>query len=239
MMCTRCCSAEHAKDGASNSTQYIFLDDTLVAPIWDSTANTTTRSVWVPPGDWEDAWDGSTVSGPKMVEASQPYEKQPMWHKKSGGLTVITDEPGLRIDDQDWSSLTLEAFPAQVAQTTQRSVFALKTEARQDITMTTDGNGNAHFDISESEDGAERAWVVRLHLLPNQRATMATIDEEEMAAESLVHLAPLSAEQTSTAHFPFGGAGAHPPQHAGHVAELRLPSAAHARTLSVTITGSN
>ena len=231
--------AEHAKDGASNSTQYIFLDDTLVAPIWDSTANTTTRSVWVPPGDWEDAWDGSTVSGPKMVEASQPYEKQPMWHKKSGGLTVITDEPGLRIDDQDWASLTLEAFPAQVAQTTQRSVFALKTEARQDITMTTDGNGNAHFDISESEDGAERAWVVRLHLLPNQRATMATIDEEEMAAESLVHLAPLSAEQTSTAHFPFGGAGAHPPQHAGHVAELRLPSAAHARTLSVTITGSN
>ena len=101
--------------GSSPSSQYIFLNDTPVAPIWDTQTNLTTRNVWFPPGDSEDAWDGSTVTGPKTIAASQPYEKQPMWHKKGGGLTVMTDSIGLRIDDGDWSTLTLEAFPAQIA----------------------------------------------------------------------------------------------------------------------------
>ena len=60
---------------------------------------------------------------------------QPMWHKKGGGLTVMTDSIGLRIEDGDWSTLTLEAFPAQIAAVTQRSVYALQTEAQTQITM--------------------------------------------------------------------------------------------------------
>ena len=40
---------EHAADGAKNSTQYIFLKDTLVAPIWDMSTNSTSRTVWIPP----------------------------------------------------------------------------------------------------------------------------------------------------------------------------------------------
>ena len=28
---------------------------------------TPSRSVWVPPGQWQDAWDGSIVTGPKVV----------------------------------------------------------------------------------------------------------------------------------------------------------------------------
>lgn len=54
---------EHAADGALDNTQYIFINDTLVAPIYDSTSNVTTRSVWVPPGDWADAWTGEMVTG--------------------------------------------------------------------------------------------------------------------------------------------------------------------------------
>eukprot|EP01051_Picozoa_sp_SAG22_P015781 SAG22_NODE_2118_length_2984_cov_2.031196_3_plen_61_part_01 len=60
------------------------------------------------PSDWQDAWDGSTITGPKVVLAVQPYERQPMWHRM-GGLVVTTDKPGLRIEDGDWSELTLEA----------------------------------------------------------------------------------------------------------------------------------
>ena len=234
---------EHAADGARNSTQYIFLKDTLVAPIWEMATNTTTRSVWIPPGEWEDSWDGSSVTGPKMIEASQPYEQQPMWHKKDGGLTVMTDKPGMRIEEGDWSSLTLEAFPAQTEMLTERSVYAQDTHvrgeetARTDLSMRTDGTGKAHFEITESSDGAERAWVVRLHLRPNQRVTTAVMDGAELAVDetTVTHLAPLSASETALHHFPFGGAGAHPPVNAGHVAELRLPSAAHARSLEVTI----
>ena len=52
---------------ANDNTQYIFLNDTLVAPIFDSTTNESTRQVWIPPGIWQDAWDGSTVTGPKPI----------------------------------------------------------------------------------------------------------------------------------------------------------------------------
>jgi alpha-glucosidase (family GH31 glycosyl hydrolase) len=87
---------EHAAEGAFDNTQYIFINDTLIAPIYDSTANETTRSVWVPPGDWADAWTGEVVSGPKTIQVTKGYEQQPMWHKKDGGLMVVTNTPGLR-----------------------------------------------------------------------------------------------------------------------------------------------
>ena len=38
-------------ESASN-LQYIHLEDTLVAPIYDSTLNSSTRNVWIPPGQW-------------------------------------------------------------------------------------------------------------------------------------------------------------------------------------------
>ena len=96
-----------------------------------------------------------------------------MWHKKDGGLTVMTDSPGLRIEDGDWSELTLEAFPAQTEMETRRSVYAQDThvrhqeDARTDMVMRTDGLGKVYFEISEATDGSERAWVVRLHILCN------------------------------------------------------------------------
>ena len=225
---------------SSSSTQYIFLNDTLVAPIWTTSTNVSTRSVWVPPGHWEDAWSGSIVTGPRTIEATQPYEKQPMWHRR-GGLTVITDSPGLRIEGGDWSSLTLEAFPAQVRMETRRSVYAQHTHSepggpgRTDLVMRTDGLGNAHFEISEATDGCKRAWVVRLHLLPNQRVAGAVMDGVALVDEAILHLAPLSHADTVHHYFPFGGSGTPPAAMAGHVAELKLPSAAHARFLSLTI----
>eukprot|EP01052_Picozoa_sp_SAG31_P025602 SAG31_NODE_2253_length_6075_cov_2.406459_2_plen_859_part_00 len=158
---------EHATAGAANSTQYIFLNDTLVAPIWSGLisshpapgvqpVNISSRQVWIPPGDWQDAWDGSIVTGPKLVTATQPYEKIPMWHRKAGGLTVLTDAPGLRIADGNWSTLTLESFPAATAMETQRSVYTMGVAARTDLWMRSDGHGGVEFEITSSTDGAIR-----------------------------------------------------------------------------------
>ena len=224
---------EHAATGAANATQYIFLQDTLVAPIWTDAVNT--RSVWVPPGEWEDAWDGSTVSGPKIISVTQPPSRQPMWHRKDGALTVMTDTPGLRVEDGDWSTLTLEAWAAQTEALTERSLFALRTEARTDLAMRTDGAGAVAFSISASTDGAERAWVVRLHLRPGQRVTSAELDGAKVPEEAATHLEPLSEQETAASHFPFGGQFARPPTNAGAVAELRLPPAAHPRELRLRV----
>ena len=132
--------------------------------------------------------------------------------------------------------------------TTERTVYALQTEARTELSMATEGvsgqkQQQVHFEISTATDAAPRAWVVRVHLEPGQRmvaAVESVIHGGEEAVlldlvKAVVHLAPLSAEETARSHFPFGGTGVHPPVHAGHIAELRLASAAHARTLSVTI----
>eukprot|EP01050_Picozoa_sp_SAG11_P010128 SAG11_NODE_998_length_6237_cov_22.378299_4_plen_957_part_00 len=228
---------------SSSSTQYIFLNDTLVAPIWDTSTNGTTRSVWIPPGKWEDAWTGSIVSGPQTIQSEAlPYEKQPMYHKRDGGLNVITDSPGLRIEDGDWSSLTLEAFPAQTAMETRRSVYHQNRLVlqhhqieRTDLVMRTDGLGKACFEISEATDNSERAWVIRLHLQPKQRVVEAVIDGINLIATAIVHLAPLSEAETTYGYFPFGGVGSQPPVKAGHIAEFTLVPAAHARLLSLTI----
>ncbi|EGD81222.1 hypothetical protein PTSG_11259 [Salpingoeca rosetta] len=100
---------EHAPDAASNH-QYIHLNETLVAPIFDTSANMTQRAVWVPPGAWQDAWTGKVVTGPAWMNVTMPYEQLPMWHRK-GGMLVTATHPGTRAALQDWSSLTLEAFP--------------------------------------------------------------------------------------------------------------------------------
>ena len=95
--------------------------------------------------------------------------------------------------------------------------------------------GGAGTELLMATDGSARAWVVRLHLLPNQIVTEAVLDGAAMAEAEILHLPPLSEEETAHHYFPFGGAGARPPADAGHVAELRLPSAARARSLSLTI----
>ena len=218
---------------ASDNTQYIFINDTLVAPIWDSSTNGTTRDVWVPPGTWHDAWDGSVVTGPKsLTTRAMPYEQQPMWHR-DGSLIVMTDKPGLRIETQDWSELTLDAFPTAGASDTRRSVFALKTAVKTDVAMQNDGDGKASFSISTAADGSARSWMLRLHLKPGQRVVSATVDDVALALSAVAHIAPV--KSVDTPFFPFGGVGTAPAANAGHIAEITLASGAHARSVEVVI----
>jgi hypothetical protein len=66
--------------------------------------------------------------------------------------------------------------------------------AGTELLMATDGMGKAHFEISEATDGSARAWVVRLHLLPNQIVTEAVLDGAAMAeAERPTTTSPLGA----------------------------------------------
>jgi len=86
---------------ARSNLQYIWLNDTLVAPIYDTAHNLTARDVWIPPGAWQDAWNGSVVTGPANLSVSLPYERLPMWHRGEGGLVLGLEKGGLRIDAQE------------------------------------------------------------------------------------------------------------------------------------------
>lgn len=215
-------------ESASNQ-QYMFLDDILVAPIWESKENVTSRSVWVPPGDWEDAWEGSVATGPKRITVSQPYERLPMWHRCDGGFLVVADEPALRVEAQDWSSLTLELFPAAAARTTLREVFERGSAERTGLALHTDGSGGVRVEIDATGDGRERAWTLRVHLRPGQRATGARVDG--VAVGGVRHLPP----GAGTTHFPLGGAGTPAAPKAGPIAEVRLLKGSSARRAELKI----
>ena len=233
---------EHAVNGAADPTQYLFLNDTLVAPIFDDPdpkSGMANRTVWIPPGTWQDAWDGSTVTGPKVVLAVQPAERQPMWHRKDGGFVVMTDSPGLRIEEQDWSELTLELHPSTSATVTERTLYAApadggREKATTHLALRTDGRGKAALEITEASDGTARAWVVRLNLRPGEVVTSALLDGVELDAEMLAS-SHLEAVQHRGVVFPFGGKGTAPLEQAGPVVELRLARTAHARSLAVVV----
>jgi hypothetical protein len=254
------------------------VNDTLVAPIFTSDTNITARSVWIPPGDWIDGWSGETVSGPKTINVSQPFERIPMWHRK-GGMLVTTDAPGVRIDDQDWATLTLESWPdvssapsttatskpadepTALVKTVDRFVFSqqgkgargartkisMKTVPKADITGGKAGGGKiagtVHFAISRADDGSSRAWAVRMHLAPGQRAVSAFIDGHALAIDpgtehsgspALRHLEPLSHPVAHT-YFPFAGASSRPASLAGAVAEVVIEASTQERAIEVTV----
>eukprot|EP00927_Polykrikos_kofoidii_P053071 TRINITY_DN4720_c0_g1_i1.p1 TRINITY_DN4720_c0_g1~~TRINITY_DN4720_c0_g1_i1.p1 ORF type:complete len:830 (+),score=68.35 TRINITY_DN4720_c0_g1_i1:117-2492(+) len=229
---------ELAPASASNH-QYLFLEDLLVAPIWNTTNNMTARVVWVPPGQWEDVWDGSVVEGPRNLAVIQPFERQPMWYRRDGGFFVLAHESMLRVEEQDWSLLVLEAFPASFDQTIKRTVFDKISGNRTELILKTsqqDGNVVVELDIGVAESGDERAWVLRVHLLPGHRAIDTRMDGVLFPSSEL-HLEPVG--ESATAAFPFSGAGSHPQSRAGPVVELYLPSSARARSARMVIEGSH
>eukprot|EP00041_Stephanoeca_diplocostata_P020308 m.452147 g.452147 ORF g.452147 m.452147 type:complete len:772 (+) comp21535_c0_seq1:91-2406(+) len=238
--------------GSNTNMQYILLNDTLIAPIYNSTFNVTSIDVWIPPGHWQDAWSGAVVSGPKNITVAQPYERLPMWHR-AGALVVAAVDGGLRVDLQDWSTLVLECFApvgTSPVDTISRTVYALGSAARQELelTFTTD---EYHLRIGSSEDGKPRAWVVRIHLPVGVRnPTVLRVDGRDVAITTAAHrdsqtvaenfpasttphavvLSPMKVDD-AWRMFPFQGVGSAPAPLAGSIVEIHLPSASTARTV--------
>eukprot|EP00038_Savillea_parva_P031202 m.83735 g.83735 ORF g.83735 m.83735 type:complete len:895 (+) comp9559_c0_seq1:81-2765(+) len=231
---TRCDMEWPTVEGSYDNNQYLFLNDTLVAPIWNSSTNETARTVWIPPGEWQDAWDGTTVTGPKTITVTQPYEKQPMWHRASGGFVVSTSTPGLRIEEGNWSTLTLDIHAPRVGESV--SVERMVVERarhnhpeRTYLRFASNGH-NATLDITASGNGQPRSWALRLHVRPGQRVVSARLAGRVVPVKHLT--APALGVQP---HFPFGGVGANPAPFAGPIAEMILESSAHARSLQLEI----
>lgn len=222
---------EHSPN-SSSARQYIFLDDVLVAPIFELDENVSSRDVWIPPGDWQDVWTGELLRGPQILaNLSQPFDRQPMWHRR-GGLLVLSDSPSLRVDDQDWSTLTLDAYPSvkQKSETKRRVVERLGNGADTHLVMRTDDLGRVTLEILAAAGAVPRAWVFRLHLLPGQQAKVCFVDGHVSTA---THINPGGPH-----FFPFGGAGSAPARGAGTVVEIKLPSGTGARSASVQIVAS-
>lgn len=244
---------EHAPFSSDNMS-YLFLNDTLVAPIVDMVRNVSTRAVWIPPGDWIDGWNGSVVTGPRLATVTQPYDRIPMWHRR-GSFTVITSRPELRVARQDWSELTLEIFPDATdaadggrpsIQRHQKQVYERDSTTRTVLDMLTTDGSQLTMHISAHPEQLARGWCLRVHLRPGQRVLAAEVDgrpatfadlssdlsSHMVAPNVIVHLTPAL---ESAAHFPFGGVGTLPHAGSGPVAELTIKCASTARVVTMVI----
>jgi hypothetical protein len=228
---------ELGEDSSSNH-QFMFLDDILVAPIFDSSDNYTERDVWIPPGAWQDVWNGEVAYGPGNQRVGQQMERMPLWVRMDGGMLIWTDKPGLTVADGDWSSLVVEVWPCPRAQTTTRTVYERSTEEQppsQNVTLSTDGSGTATIEMTKSED--KRAWVVRVNLLVGQTVVNASAGGKSV--ETQVYKPRKSDDGTYEAgpytFWPFGGEGSRPASKAGHVVEIKLPASTSARKVEVVI----
>jgi hypothetical protein len=241
---------------ARSSTQYLHLNATLVAPLDVEPVDkiTNTRSVWVPPGEWTDGWTGATVTGPVNLTVTQVPSRIPMWHKRGALLVTDGTKGNLRLETQDWSELTVEAFPAAGASTETREVHEQEKSLKSSqqgaggagalptvVALSTGTDGTA-VSVAVSESPTPRSWVVRIHLRSvGQRLSLGGSAEERAAAGvvrgSLRHLLP--APDCAQSHFPLGGAGARPACQAGAIAEFRLAAATAGRRVAAVITVEN
>ncbi len=57
--------------------QYMFGPDLLIAPI--IAAGLTARDVWLPAGEWIDAWTGAQVTGGTTITSAAPIERMPVF----------------------------------------------------------------------------------------------------------------------------------------------------------------
>lgn len=217
---------------ANNATQYLHLNATLVAPLdvepVDKVHNT--RPVWVPPGDWVDVWSGATVTGPKIIQVTQPPTQLPMWHKRGAVLVTDGTRNNLRLEGQDWSELIIESFPSTAQDVGRREVYeqeaSLNVSDRPTVVEITTG---AELSLGEipmlvnilpAPTAPKRSWLVRVHLHhPGQMLDI--VDAGTALVSSVQHLQPKDCE---VPHFPFRGAQEQPACKAGPVAEFRVSS---------------
>ena len=189
------------------------------------------RSVWIPPGEWVDAWDGSRVVGPATRVVRQPFERIPLWHR-AGGFVIVSQEEsssnGLRqrVMAGDWSDLAIEAFAGSACAAaplrTSRQVVDRDYVGRTEVTLLQKPSGGCDADVTvRIGGGAPRKWTVRLHLGAAQRAADVSVDGRAAAS---MHSAP---ECDASRFQPFGGRGSAGAPNSGGVVEIELdPSSA-------------
>eukprot|EP00928_Gymnodinium_smaydae_P071517 TRINITY_DN55075_c0_g1_i1.p1 TRINITY_DN55075_c0_g1~~TRINITY_DN55075_c0_g1_i1.p1 ORF type:complete len:827 (-),score=78.73 TRINITY_DN55075_c0_g1_i1:56-2536(-) len=184
---------------AAAPDQYLLGDDLLVAPVdpWAGGARgpvfNRERKLWLPPGQWEDAWTGRLLTGPIAWTKTSTIETMPVFHRRPG-ILVCADAATSNGHSQDWSRLIIEAFPGSGMRRIRRDVYnpnrlAAGYQNDQDllrpihsVEMQNPEESTLRLRISceRVEVSCDRSWILRIHLLPNQSVRSLLVDGTEV-----------------------------------------------------------
>lgn len=185
------------------------------------------RSLWLPPGRWQDAWTGETLEGPKTLTVTSDLEHTPMYVREGG--MIFTAPVRMSSGVPVWKELIVDAFVPK-AGTARREIYeddGLSNEylkqkfSRIDVQLKS-GNGNVVMQIEPvrgtflSKD-FKRDWIVRLHI------PTGTVPKQFLVNGKPVQTGVKVLSPAETSVFPFGGSGAVPGMKSGSVVEVTVP----------------
>lgn len=206
----------------------LTMADAIQAPL-------TPRQVWIPPGEWVDAWSGRGVTGPKTVEVRVPISVTPMWVRRGGFQFLGPDMQ--TVYEKPWDPIVVDAYPGpRLSQ--QRTLYeddgrttgylSGQSSTTKVRLSQTDGEIRLQIDPREGEFPGMlpwRGWVLRLHVPKNSLA-----DAKEGARP--LALRPVRIERQA---MPFGAMGSATPASAGEVVDIVLPPADASRPRDVVV----
>ena len=67
------------------------------------------RELWIPPGDWINAWNGETIAGPLTATNLTPLDEEPVYIR-SGSILPLAPEMQYT-SQKPWSPITLDVYP--------------------------------------------------------------------------------------------------------------------------------
>ena len=251
---------------ASSPDQYIFADDILVKPVTDAGSSMSVAartSVWVPPGDWFDAWTDALITGPATIPVSALLWQMPMYVRRGSILMSVANHQ--YTTEKPWDPVVLDVYPP-AAGSVSRTLYEddgvtnqyLADEcSKTTVTVTSTTNG-VILNISPAQGTyngqlKNRAWLVRLHGAADQAKHKLTVEglailpgsawDKGAVAQARVLSPQPWPDPVTAANFPipFRGEGTAPgPASLDPVVEIWLPggSTSRARTLSYGDAGS-
>jgi alpha-glucosidase (family GH31 glycosyl hydrolase) len=151
--------------------------DALISLKWRTATPSTnaSRTLWIPEGNWIDAWSGDIITGPQTITANAPIDKIPMYIK-AGTLVPLAPEMSYT-GEKPWDPVTLDLHPSVVNEA-KGNLYEDDTESndyKNGAFRTTEMSAkvdNVNKKITVNIDPAQgtfngaikdRSWVVRLH----------------------------------------------------------------------------
>ncbi|TAL00854.1 MAG: DUF5110 domain-containing protein [Verrucomicrobia bacterium] len=156
----------------------------LITLLWRPASPVQSVPVWIPPGQWINAWTGVLLKGPAAIIDNAPLDRIPLYIR-SGSIFALA--PQMQYTGQlPWDPVTLDAYPTtEVAQTSLYEDDTLTTAYQQGQfrnttikTWANDSNKTVSVAIgaavgSYANAPALRSWVLRIHRPPNWPADLA------------------------------------------------------------------
>lgn len=153
--------------------QYLQLGaNDLVSLEWRG-ANAA-QSVWIPPGNWINAWTGNVLSGPGTTTGSTPLDETPLYIR-SGSVFALA--PQMQYTGQlPWDPVTLDVYPSSTEidvtslyeDDTKMTAYQQGQYRTTPISTWADDDGKTISVLiggatgSFSGASAQRSWIVRL-----------------------------------------------------------------------------